>query len=157
MLEQLPEWARIFLMSMIPGVESKVSIPFAIEIFGWEWWEAFPLGIAGNMILVPVGLLFFKEVERFLERFGPWQRAMGWLFPRIRKRAGSKVQRYECAALLFFVAIPLPMTGAGLGTLIAYLFDLSFSRSLIMIFIGVLIAAVVATVVVVTGVELLLS
>jgi uncharacterized membrane protein len=157
MLEQLPEWARIFLMSMIPGIESKVSIPFAIEIFGWKWWEAFPLGVAGNMILVPVGLLFFKEVERLLEHFGPWRKAMGWLFPRIRRRAGSKVQRYECAALLFFVAIPLPMTGAGLGTLIAYLFDLPFSRSLLMIFIGVIIAASVTTIVVLTGVELFFS
>ena len=60
MIHQLPEWTQIFLMSMIPGVESKISIPFGMLEFGWTWWEAFPIAIAGNMILVPFGLLFFK-------------------------------------------------------------------------------------------------
>ena len=58
MIDQLPEWLQIFLFSMIPGFESRFVIPLiAINQFGWIWWKAFPYAIAGNMILVPFGLL----------------------------------------------------------------------------------------------------
>ena len=70
---------------------------------------------------------------------------MNKIFPRIRRRADKKIQRYESIALLFFVAVPLPFTGAGLGVLIAYLFDLPFIRSLLMIFIGVIVSAIITT------------
>ena len=62
---------------------------------------------------------------------------MDWGFPLVRKRADVRIQRYETLALVIFVAIPLPFTGAGLGSLIAYLFDLPIKRSFLMIFIDV--------------------
>ena len=58
MIEQFPQWLQIFLLSMIPGVEAKVAVPYAIFTFGWEWWQIFPIAILGNMILVPIGLKF---------------------------------------------------------------------------------------------------
>lgn len=63
------------------------------------------------MLLVPFILLFFRRVELFLRRYPTW------------RRAGDKVRRYETAALIIFVAVPLPFTGAGFGSLIAYLFN----------------------------------
>ena len=127
---------------MIPGFESRFVIPIiAVNQFGWVWWRAFPFAIAGNMFLVPFGLLFLHKLEEKLGKISYFRRAMDVVFPKIRRRADKKIQRYESLALVFFVAVPLPFTGAGLGTLIAYLFDLKFSRSLIMIFIGVIISA----------------
>jgi uncharacterized membrane protein len=99
----------------------------------------------------PIYLTFFKRVELFLRRFPKWKRAMDWGFPIIRRRANDKVTTYETVALLFFVAIPLPFTGAGLGSLIAVLFDLRFSRSLLIIFIGVIISTVIITSIYLTG------
>jgi len=64
-----------------------------------------------------------------------------------------KNRRYEHLGLLVFVAIPLPFTGAWTGALIAYLFNLKFGRSLITIFVGVLIAAGIMTVVSLTGIN----
>jgi len=60
-------------------------------------------------------------------------------------------QKYEYLGLILFVAIPLPFTGAWTGSLIAYLFDLKFSKSLLTIFIGVIIAASVMTFLFLTG------
>ena len=153
-IEHFPEWVQIFLFSMFPGFESRIVVPLvAMHQFGWDWWEAFPISIAGNMFLVPFILKFFHKVEGYLYRFPRWARAMDWGFPLVRKRADSKIRRYETAALLFFVAIPLPFTGAGLGSLIAYLFDLRFSRSLLMIFIGVLISTSMTTLIYITGIQ----
>jgi uncharacterized membrane protein len=93
------------------------------------------------MLPIPFILLFFGIVEKFLRRFKFWTNIMDWLFARTRRRADSKIRRYEYLGLILFVAIPLPFTGAWTGALIAYLFDLEFTKSLITIFIGVLIAA----------------
>jgi uncharacterized membrane protein len=151
MINNLPEWLQIFLLSMIPGIESRFIIPIAVIKFGWDWWNVFPISIAGNMILVPFGLLFLHKIEEFLGRFNIFRNAMDKVFPKIRKKANKKIRRYETFALVFFVAIPLPFTGAGLGVLIAYLFDLKFSKSLIMIFIGVIISACLVTSIMLTG------
>ena len=70
MFENIPIWAQIFLLSMIPGIESRYVVPYAIYEFGWNWWQVFPIALAGNMILVPFGLLFFTKiflVEKFNE------------------------------------------------------------------------------------------
>jgi uncharacterized membrane protein len=151
MISQLPQWLQIFLLSMIPGIESRYVIPYAIYEFQWTWWKVYPIAIAGNMILVPFGLLFFKSVEHYLQRYDWWTRSMNKIFPKIRRRADKKIQRYESLALLFFVAVPLPFTGAGLGVLIAYLFDLPLDRSFFMIFIGVLISSSLTTFLFLTG------
>jgi len=151
MIGILPQWFQIFFLSMIPWLESRYVIPFAISSFGWDWWQAFPIAVAGNILPVPFILLFFKFVEKFLRNYKFWTRIMDWLFSRTRKRADSKIRKYEYLGLILFVAIPLPFTGAWTGSLIAYLFDLKFSKSLLTIFIGVIIAASVMTFLFLTG------
>jgi len=145
-----PEWFRIFFLSMVPWLESRYVIPFAIIGMQWEWWQAFPLAIIGNMFPIPFILLFFKYVEKFLRKFRFWANIMDWLFEKTRRRADAKIRQYEHIGLLLFVAIPLPFTGAWTGALIAYLFDLKFTKSLVTIFIGVLIAAVIMTTITLT-------
>ncbi len=151
MIGILPQWFQIFFLSMIPWLESRYVMPFAISSFGWDWWQAFPIAVAGNMLPVPFILLFFKFAEKFLRNYKFWTRIMDWLFSRTRRRANSKIQKYEYLGLILFVAIPLPFTGAWTGSLIAYLFDLKFSKSLLTIFIGVIIAASVMTFLFLTG------
>lgn len=151
MIGILPQWFQIFFLSMIPWLESRYVIPFAISSFGWDWWQAFPIAVAGNMLPVPFILLFFKFAEKFLRNYKFWTRIMDWLFSRTRRRADSKIRKYEYLGLILFVAIPLPFTGAWTGSLIAYLFDLKFSKSLLTIFIGVIIAASVMTFLFLTG------
>lgn len=151
MIDLLPQWFQIFFLSMIPWLESRYVIPFAMLNFGWEWWQAFPIAIVGNMLPVPFILLFFRFVEKFLRKYKFWTEIMDRLFSLTRKRADSKIRRYEYLGLILFVAIPLPFTGAWTGSLIAYLFDLKFSKSLITIFIGIVIAASVMTVLALTG------
>ena len=154
MIDQLPQWLQVFLLSMIPGAEAKLGVPYALFNFGWYWWQAFPFAIAGNMILVPFGLLLFKYVEQYFRKFETSDRLMDRVFSRIRDRTNKKIQRYKGLALIFFVALPLPFTGAGIGVLIAYLFDFKFKDSLIMIFIGVLIATTAITILYMFGVFL---
>lgn len=151
MLEMFPEWFQIFFGSMIPWIEARYIMVYAINLLGWEWWQALPIAVIGNMLPIPFILLFFKFVEKFLRNYKFWADIMDWLFAKTRKRADRKIRRYEYLGLLLFVAIPLPFTGAWTGALIAYLFGLNFSKSLITIFIGVIIAAFIMIVLIFTG------
>ena len=155
MLELLPEWFRIFFFSMIPWLESRYVIPFAIHSLDWPWYYAFPVAVIGNMLPIPFILLFFHYIEKWLRNYGFWTKIMDKLFDRTRARADSTIRKYEYLGLIVFVALPLPFTGAWTGALIAYLFDLDFKKSLFTIFIGVLIAASIMTLITLTGVNLL--
>jgi len=155
MLNFFPIWFRIFFFSMVPWLEARYVIPFALNPeFGFEWWQVFSIAVAGNMLPIPFVLFFFKYAEKFLRRFNFWTKVMDWFFERTRKRADAKIKQYEYMGLLLFVALPLPFTGAWTGSLISYLFDLSISKSLITIFIGVLAAASVMTIITLTGINI---
>jgi uncharacterized membrane protein len=145
-----PEWFQIFFGSMIPWLESRYVIVYAMLGLNWSWVSAFPIAVIGNILPIPFILLFFKYIEKFLRNFKFWTNIMDKLFKKTRARADSKIRRYEHLGLLLFVAIPLPFTGAWTGALIAYLFDLKFSKSLLIIFIGILIAAIIMIVITLT-------
>jgi uncharacterized membrane protein len=143
MLEFLPQWFQIFFFSMVPWLEARYVIPLSMLQYGWEWQQALPLAVAGNILPIPFILLFFGYVENFLRNYPFWVKIMDWLFTRTRKKANSRIRKYEYFGLFLFVAAPIPFTGGWTGALIAYLFDLKFSRSLIAIFTGIVVAAVI--------------
>lgn len=151
MFDMFPEWFQIFFGSMIPWIESRYVIPYALWEFNWELWQVFPLAILGNMLPIPFVLLFFKFVEKLLRKFRFWTKVMDWLFKRTRERADGKIIKYEYLGLIMFVAVPLPFTGAWTGSLIAYLFDLKFSKSLLTILLGVIISATITVILYSTG------
>lgn len=154
MFEMIPIWVRIFFASMIPWLESRYVIPIAMDL-GIEWWKAFPIAIAGNMLPIPFILIFFKYAEKFLRNYQFWTNIMDRLFAYTRKRADKKIRRYEHIGLLLFVALPVPFTGAWTGALIAYLFGLKFTKSIITIFIGVIMAASIMTFIKLIGIDIL--
>ena len=151
MLDLLPDWFKILFGSMIPFLESRYIIPYAMWEFNWQWWEAFPLAVAGNILPIPFVLIFFKYIEKFLRKFVFWENLMDKIFDRTRKKANNKIERYETLGLLLFVAIPLPFTGAWTGSLIAYLFDLNFYKSLIVILLGIIISGSIMIILYSTG------
>jgi len=151
MFDLLPDWFQIFFGSMMPFLESRYIIPYAMWEFNWQWWEAFPLAIIGNILPIPFVLIFFKYVEKYLRKYVFWSNMMDKIFERTRIKANKKIESYETFGLLLFVAIPLPFTGAWTGSLIAYLFDLNFYKSLVVIFLGVLISSSIMIILYSTG------
>ena len=151
MFDFFPDWFQIFFGSMVPFLESRYIIPYAMWEFNWAWWEAFPLAIIGNIIPIPFVLIFFKYIEKFLTKYDSWSNIMNKIFERTRRRANKKIERFETLGLLLFVAIPLPFTGAWTGSLIAYLFDLNFYKSLIVILLGIIISVSIMIILYSTG------
>jgi uncharacterized membrane protein len=146
-LNWLPPWFIVVFISMIPFIELRGAIPVAIIIYNMPWWEAYILAVIGNMIPVPIILRNLGRVEAILRKRERWDRILTKLYSKTRARADEKIKRYEAIGVMFFVAIPLPFTGAWTGSLIAFLFDIKFKRALMVIFAGVCIAGVIVTII----------
>ena len=134
----------VVIIAALPIFELRGALPVAINLFHFPWYYALLLALIGNLVPVPIILLFLNGIARLLSRVGFFNRAFYWLFEHARRR-GRVVERYERVGLAIFVAIPLPITGAWTGSLIAVVFGLKFKYAFLSIFIGVLIAGIIVT------------
>ena len=149
MLEQLlalkipPEFI-VILIATLPIAELRAAIPIGIYTFGLPWWWAFLISVVGNMLPIPILLLFFDSIARLISLAGPGKKLMDWVFARTRKHEKT-IQKYEWLGLIIFIGIPLPVTGAWTGSILAFIMGLRFLPSLISIFCGVLMAGIIVT------------
>jgi uncharacterized membrane protein len=134
----------VIIVSALPIFELRGALPVAINLFHFPWYYALPLAIIGNLLPVPLILLFLDRVVRLLSKIGIFEKMFHWLFERTR-RQGRIVERYERIGLTLLVAIPLPVTGAWTGSLVAVLFGLKFRNAFLSISIGVIIAGAIVT------------
>ncbi len=145
----------VFLISMLPFIELRGSIPYGLAVLHLDPITTFLIAVIGNMLPVPLILLFLEDLEKFVRRWEKISRILDKIFERTYKKADKKVRRWEYFALIFFVAIPLPGTGAWTGSLIAYLFKMRIAKAFIAILIGVLIAGTIITIATMCGLTLL--
>lgn len=142
-----------FLISMVPVIELRGAIPIALAK-DIEPWVAFMLAVFGNMLPVPFILVFVRSVFQWMKKY----EKLGRIVTKLEARAESKsesVRKYELVGLCILVAIPLPGTGAWTGALVAALMKMRIRRALPTIFVGVVIAGVIVTLVSVLGIHAL--
>ncbi len=137
--------AKVFLISMIPIFELRGAIPIGIRVYHLPYWKTFIIAVVGNMVPIFFILLFFDFVTKLFFKVSFLKKILIKIFERTRKK-GASIEKYEELGLMLFVAIPLPITGAWTGSLAAYLFGLAFWKSILFIFLGVLIAGIVVSI-----------
>ena len=136
----------VFFVSMVPIVELRGAIPIA-ESMNLNIFAYYPIAIIGNMLPVPIIYLFARKIlewgkdKKFIGKFFTWCLEKG-------KKGGEKLKATAgnsgiVWALLLFVGIPLPGTGAWTGTLAASLLDLDFKTSILAVSLGVILAGVI--------------
>lgn len=132
----------IFLISMVPLIELRGAIPVS-QALQMPIISSYIVCIIGNMLPVPIIYLFARK---FLE-WGQDKKLIGGIcrfFIVKGTAAGEKLQakvgRGLFVALLLFVGIPLPGTGAWTGTLAASFLNMKFKDTIIAVILGVLLA-----------------
>ena len=135
----------VFLISMVPIIELRGAIPVAVGM-GLPLIPSYIICIIGNMLPVPFIYFFSRKVLIW----GADKPVIGKFFTfclEKGEKGGKKLQakagRGLFVALLLFVGIPLPGTGAWTGTLAASLLDMDFKSSVIAVMCGVLLAGVI--------------
>ena len=135
----------VFLVSMVPLVELRGAVPYGV-IFGLPLWLTFVVAIVGNMLPVPIIYFFARKVLEW----GCDKPVIGKFFTfclekghRGGEKLKAKAGRGLFWALLLFVGIPLPGTGAWTGTLAASLLDMGFKESVLACIGGVILAGII--------------
>lgn len=141
----IPGWLATFLLAMSPVFELRGAIPLAIGVYGIPPLEAYAISVVGNLVPVVLLLLFLEPVSLRLMRYRPGKAFFSWLFSRTYRNHVERHRKYGLLALIFFVSLPLPVTGAWTGSAIAFIFGLKFRDAFPAIAIGVLIAGAVVT------------
>ena len=135
------EALSVIFVSALPFSELRGGIPLALAV-GFDPLTAFVLAFIGNIIPVPIILLFLNELKNFFCKYKAIDRMYKKIENRVMKRK-IVIEKYGYLGLTFFVAIPLPVTGAWTGSLLAFLLKLDFKKSLFHIFAGVFIAGII--------------
>ena len=145
----LKHYVISFLISMVPLIELRGALPYALAN-GIPTLPAYIVCMVGNMLPVPVIFFFARKVlewgadKRVIGKFFTWCLEKG-------HKGGEKLKatagRGLYWALLVFVGIPLPGTGAWTGTLAASFLDMDFKKSVAAVMGGVALAGVIMSII----------
>lgn len=144
------QYLIIFVISMVPLIELRGAIPYAVGM-DLPYLPALAVCMLGNMI--PVPFIYF-----FARKFLLWGRDKKYIgklctfFVEKGERAGQKLVKTTgrgglFIALLLFVGIPIPGTGAWTGTLGASFLNMGFKSTVLSVCLGVLLAGIIMAVV----------
>jgi len=150
----IPLWIKVLIISMLPFSELRGGIPYGVAV-GLPFWQVWLIAVIGNFIPVPFILLFLQPIEKLARKWSFFDRIIDRVFEYTRRKTRKSIERWESIALILFVAIPLPVTGAWTGSLAAYLFGLEFKKSIICIFVGILIASLIVAMATFAGIKFL--
>ena len=144
-LETVGEELCVFFCSMIPIIELRGAIPLGAAL-GLPWWMSYFLSVVGNMLPVPIILLFVKKVLSFMSRCRVkfFNKVANYVYTKAEKNR-ARIEKYSFWGVALFVGIPLPMTGAWTGSLVAAMLNMKFWKAVLSALVGVLFAGVVMT------------
>ncbi|NOY55346.1 MAG: small multi-drug export protein [Actinobacteria bacterium] len=152
LVRHFPEPLAVLLLAALPVSELRFSIPFAVRAFDMPVAQAFVWSVIGNILPVPFILVLLGPVTEWAEDHWGWlHRILDRLFAHTRRRHTARFDRLRELALITFVAIPLPITGAWSGALAAFVFGVDRRKATVLIAVGVLIAGVVVSLLTVAG------
>ena len=141
------KYILVFFISMVPIIELRGAVPIGVTYFGLNEYITLAICIVGNMIPVPFIYLFARKI---LEWGSTWKHGSGifkWILQKGEK-AGKKLtanskKHGAFIALMLFVGIPLPGTGAWTGTLAASMLDFDLKKTPKAVVLGVLMAGII--------------
>ncbi len=141
----LKKYILVFLVSMVPLIELRGAVPYAIYL-GLPIIPSYIIAIIGNMLPVPIIFFFARKVlewgkdKKFIGKFFTFCLEKG---EKGGNKLKAKAKNGLYVALFLFVGIPLPGTGAWTGTLAASILDMDFKKSVLAVISGVVLAGII--------------
>ena len=154
-LEIVGEELCVFFCSMLPIIELRGAIPMAFAM-GLSWWQAYLISVVGNLLPVPFILLLINAVIKWMaaSRVAFFNKIADFLLKKVEKKR-ERIEKYSFWGLCFFIALPLPVTGAWTGSLVAAVVGMKPWKAFLSALLGVLIAGAIVTLIVYGGIGFL--
>ena len=133
-----------FFVGMVPILEVRGAIPIGVGL-GLSYFEAFICSFIGNIVPIYFIVKFIRPLFDFFGRWKPFKIIIDWATERATRKIeeSEKLQSYTALGLFLFVAVPLPGTGAWVGSLIANFLNLPPKKAIPPIIAGVLVAGII--------------
>ena len=133
------------IIGAVPIVELRGAIPIGVFTFHLNYIEAFLCSFIGNILPVYFIVKYIRPLFDFFGRWKPLKKIIDWATERATKKIeeSERLQNFVALGLFLFVAIPLPGTGAWIGSLIANFLDVPPKKAIPPIIAGVLAAGVI--------------
>lgn len=143
-LPVIVEYLITFVLSMTPIIELRGAIPVGVAM-GLSYLESFIISFIGNIIPIYFIVKFIKPLFNFFGKFKPFKKIIDWATDKATKHieTNEKLQNYTMFGLFLFVAIPLPGTGAWVGSLIANFLNIPVKKAFWPLAAGVLTAGII--------------
>lgn len=138
----IESWLYIFIISMMPWIELRGSIPVGIIKYGLNPVSVFIIAYIANIIIIVPAFWF---LDLFFDLARKHSKIVQSFIDRTHRKARPYVEKYGMLGLTLFVGIPLPGTGAYSGALAAHIFGIKNKKAVLAIMAGVFIAGVVIT------------
>ena len=138
--------AVVMIIAMLPILELRAAIPVGIVVLGMGARETLFWALIGNFLVVMPVILFLNHFVEFLTKRSKWcDRFFTRLFEHTQKQHSKKFTVFGDVALVLFVSIPFPGTGAWSGAIAAYVFGIPTRTAALLICLGVTIAGTLVT------------
>lgn len=141
----------MILITLIPTLELRASIPYGIFGTDMHWASVFAVCVITNIILGP---LVYLVLDRFIHVFlkiGMFNRQYNKYLEKTQKKIQPQVEKYGILGLAIFIGIPLPGTGSYTAAIAAHVLGMKMKRFFIANAIGVIIAGTLVTLIVSSG------
>lgn len=140
------KYLSVFGMAALPVLELRGAVPYGVAM-DLPLPTVLAVSILGNLLPVPFIILFIRQILAWMKAKSRRLRGIAEKLEARAQAKGDILVKYETLGLFILVAIPLPGTGAWTGSLVAALFDLRMKHALPAIFLGVITAGLIMSVV----------
>ena len=135
-----------FLISASPLGEGRVGIPLGLFNYDLDPFVVFFASATGNALVFPIMIFFIEHINKYLMKVRLYKRISIRTALRVRRQTSHLIEKYGFWGLMFFVMIPLPVTGAYMGTLAAYIFNINRRHAYWAVSIGITISCAIVTI-----------
>ena len=141
----VPNELIVFIISMVPILELRGGM-IAARLFNIEYVRAALICMAGNLVPVPFVLWLITPIFNWLKKTKLFRPLVEKLEARAMGKS-DKIQKAQFWGLLLFVGIPIPGTGAWMGSLIASMLNIKFKKALVAEVLGIIMAMCIMSII----------
>lgn len=134
----------VFIISMLPILELRGGL-LAASILNLDFVPGYIISILGNILPIPIVLLFLDKILRWLEKYKVTKNFVKKLENKILSKK-KQIEKYGYIGLILFVGIPLPGTGAWTGSALAVLLNMDKKKSFVYIILGIILASIIMSI-----------
>lgn len=144
----IPPWLVIVVLTVLPILEVRASIPVAMLFYNYHWFTAFIVAFLASLLIIPLAYGTMIVAERLARKWERLARLLDWFWARTRRKT-VKAERAGHAGLFAIVALPLPGAGTWTACLTAYILGMPARKALPTIILGAVVECAILVIVVV--------